>query len=55
MDNLFNWLIGGVLLIAVVFAIRYLWRVRKQGKCVGGCGDCRACERGKEADKNTKE
>lgn len=38
-----NWIIGGILLIAALLAVRYVWRQHKQGKCAGGCAGCSGC------------
>lgn len=38
-----NWIIGGAILIAAAFAVRYAWGQHKQGKCAGGCGGCGGC------------
>ena len=45
-----NWMIGGLLALAVFFAVRYLWKQHKLGQCAGGCAGCHGCGRPDEAE-----
>lgn len=38
-NNASTLIIGTLLLVAVIFAIRYLWKKAKAGQCVG-CSEC---------------
>ena len=35
-----NWIIGGVIILAMLLAVRYLWKQNKKGQCAGGCAGC---------------
>ena len=39
-----DWIIGGLVLIAMFFAARYTWRQHKKGECAGGCAGCQHCK-----------
>ena len=42
-----NLIVGGIIAVAVVFALRSLWKNVKAGECPGGCAGCgRGCPRG---------
>ena len=45
-----NWIVGGLLAIAVVFVIRYLIRQQRRGECAGGCGGCSGCAHGTQSE-----
>lgn len=42
--KLIDCIILGIVLTAVIIAVRYMYKKKKSGKCIGCSGDCSHCE-----------
>ncbi|MGI6014409.1 MAG: FeoB-associated Cys-rich membrane protein [Oscillospiraceae bacterium] len=41
--NALDFLVIAILVLWTLLSIRWMWRRKKSGKCIGCCGDCSTC------------
>ena len=50
-----DFLILAILLLWILLSIRWMWRRKKSGKCIGCGGDCSTCPSAQNLSKNPKQ